>query len=123
MSCGQQKDAKFQQYLSNGERLYKTNCQNCHQSDGSGLGKLIPPLNNDFASKNTQLVSCSIKYGLEGPIDINGRVYQGKMPASPHLSSLEIAEIITYITNNWGQKNEMVSVEQVEQMLKQCENY
>lgn len=111
---------KFDQYMFQGEQLYLTHCLNCHQKDGSGLGKLIPPLSTDFVAKQRELSICGIKHGLEGPITINGITYQGVMPSNPRLTPLEIAEIMTYISNSWGNDFGMVNSLEVGKILKEC---
>ncbi|WP_422359265.1 c-type cytochrome [Reichenbachiella sp.] len=111
---------KFDQYMFQGEQLYMAHCLNCHQKDGSGLGKLIPPLSTDFVSKQKELSICGIKHGLEGPITINGITYQGVMPSNPRLTPLEIAEIMTYISNSWGNDFGMINTAEVSNALKNC---
>lgn len=111
---------KYDQYLFQGEQLYQAHCLNCHQKDGTGLGKLIPPLKTDFITKEMDLVICSIKHGLNGPIKVNGIVYDGEMPSNPRLTPLEIAEIMTYITNTWGNDHGMVNISEVEKALDNC---
>lgn len=111
---------KFDQYMYQGQQLYSTHCLNCHQKDGSGLGKLIPPLNTSFVSANKGLVICGIKNGIEGPISVNGVVYNHLMPGNSRLTPLEIAEIMTYISNTWGNEYGMVTIQQVKDELKTC---
>lgn len=94
------------QYYSNGRKLYKTICANCHMENGQGLGRLIPPLaNSDYLLKNRSDLPRTIKYGINGPMIVNNIEFNQPMPANPDLTDLEIAEILTYIGNTWG--NEM----------------
>tara|TARA_A100000171_G_C2129695_1_gene145882 strand:- start:885 stop:1343 length:459 start_codon:yes stop_codon:yes gene_type:complete len=96
-------DHKETQYYSNGRRLYKSICQNCHMENGEGLGRLIPPLaKSDFLTKNKADLPRILKYGLHGPITVNGIEYNQPMPANPKLTDIEVAEILTYIGNTWG---------------------
>lgn len=121
-SCASKEELKFRQYMNQGKRLYNTNCANCHQPDGSGLGQLFPPLTNDFSKKNKALIICGIRYGIEGPLEINGTTYNGQMPPNVHLSHLEIAEIITYINNSWGNNDLLTSTDQVKKALNFCDH-
>lgn len=105
-----------------GEQLYMAHCLNCHQKDGSGLGKLIPPLKSDFVSKQKELAICGIKHGMQGPIEVNGITYDGIMPNNPRLTPLEIAEIMTYVSNSWGNKYGMVNTSDVKSALDSCKN-
>ncbi|MFY0625708.1 MAG: cytochrome c [Reichenbachiella sp.] len=118
-----EENAKYRQYLYQGEQLYSVHCQNCHQKDGSGLGQIIPPLNNNIAKDNMGKTICAIKYGRNEDTPINGIQYLGKMPANTRLTTLEIAEISTYITNAWDEKNRRVTIKQVDSLLLNCGNY
>lgn len=113
---------KFDQYMFQGKQLYMAHCLNCHQKDGSGLGKLIPPLKSDFVSKQKELAICGIKHGMQGPIEVNGITYDGIMPNNPRLTPLEIAEIMTYVSNSWGNKYGMVNTSDVKSALDSCKN-
>ena len=94
---------KFQKYLIQGRDLYQLNCASCHQQDGKGLKKLIPPLaNSDYLKANQAESIKLIRNGATKSITVNGIAYTPTMPAHSHLSNLEIAEIITYINNSWG---------------------
>ncbi len=110
---------KYQKYLIQGRDLYKTNCASCHQTDGNGLKKLIPPLANSDYLKANQVESIKlIRNGATKPITVNGIAYTPTMPAHPHLTNLEIAEIITYINNSWGNEFGFVDGKLVGEYLK-----
>ena len=113
---------RFEQYAVQGRLLYKQHCANCHQDDGSGLGKLIPPLaKSDYLRQNPQKAVCIIRYGMEGHVVVNGIDYNQPMPANRQLKDIEIAEIATYILNAWGNREGFVSVQQAQEWLKDCE--
>ncbi len=117
------KDPKFQQYFVEGEQLYLKNCANCHQKDGTGLGRVYPPLlNSDFMDDHFDEVACLIKKGRRGALIVNGEVYVQAMPGVPSLTELEIAEITTYIYNSWGHEKGLIEVRQVNQSLQPCLN-
>jgi mono/diheme cytochrome c family protein len=112
---------KYQQYYAQGEELYKSYCANCHQSDGSGLGRVYPPLNkSDFMEENFEEVVCLIKYGKHGEVWVNGVMYNQPMKSNPSLTELEVAEIATYIYNTWNQQKGIVEVGLVSSILKAC---
>lgn len=114
---------KLDQYLVEGQKLYLQYCSNCHQVEGQGLAKLFPPLkDSDFLKENFELSVCSMKYGLQGEIEVNGIVYNQNMPGLANLTPLEIAEITTYIMNSWGNDAGLIEVDSVEQILKRCKN-
>ncbi len=123
VNCSQ-KDSKFQQYFVEGEQLYIKHCSNCHQKDGKGLGLVYPPLvSADFMDKNFDEVICMMKKGRKGEMTVNGNMFNQPMPGVPSLTELEIAEIATYIYNNWGHEKGLVEVKTVSQSLQPCLSY
>lgn len=112
---------KYQQYYVQGEELYKNYCANCHQSDGSGLGRVYPPLNkSDFMEQNFEEVVCLIKFGRSGELWVNGTMYNQPMKGNPSLTDLEVAEVATYIYNTWSIQKGIVEVGDVTQILAAC---
>ncbi len=120
---GSHKDnVKLEQYMVEGQRLYMQHCSNCHQANGEGLAQLFPPLaGSDYLKENFERSLCSMKYGLDGEITVNGVTYNQKMPGVPNLTPLEIAEISTYIYNSWGNDRGLIDVKKAEEVLKNCE--
>lgn len=114
------KDTKVLQYAIEGKNLYELYCGNCHQKDGTGLGKLIPPLNpSDYMTEDIGRTARIIKYGLQGEITVNGQIYNQPMPGNPNLTNLEIARILTYIYNIWGNQEGVIDANSVGKFLEQ----
>jgi len=114
---------KFQQYYVQGEVLYKKHCSNCHQPNGKGLGRLYPPVDqSDFMDNNFDDVICTIKYGKQGLLVVNGVDYNMAMSGNAGLTELEVAEIATYLYNTWSHKKGLVDVKVVTQILSKCNN-
>lgn len=77
---------------------------------------VFPPLaNSDYLVKNKERSIHAIKFGQEGEITVNGTVYNNVMPAQG-LSDQEVADVMNYIQNSWGNKGKYVSVKDVEQV-------
>ncbi|BDD10137.1 hypothetical protein FUAX_25690 [Fulvitalea axinellae] len=112
---------KLRHYMVNGQKGYKNYCANCHQDDGAGVGKLIPPLRqSDFLRTKLPEVICGIKNGMTDPIVVNGVKYDEPMPPNRRLTDLQIAEITTFIYNTWGGGNRIVTIEEVRSALANC---
>jgi cytochrome c551 len=113
------RDTKVLQYAIEGKILYENYCANCHQKDGTGLGKLIPPLfESDYMLEDIGRTARIIKYGQNGEIIVNGQTYNQAMPANPRLTNLEIAQIMTYLYNIWGSKQGVIDANAVGEYLK-----
>lgn len=122
-SCGRNASPKFRQYHIQGEQLYVKHCSNCHQADGSGLGRLYPPLNkSDFMENHFDAVICLIRHGKSGEMIVNGMQYNQPMPGVATLSDLEIAEIATYIYNSWRHDRGLIEVGEVSKILAECDS-
>lgn len=118
-SCQSAEQIKLEQYYIGGKVIYEQNCANCHQKDGKGLQNLYPPLaGSDYLQKKAQVIRV-IKNGLTGAINVNGKIYNQPMPANSQLQNLDIAEVVTYIYNEWAGEKEITTVEEVEKALKQ----
>jgi mono/diheme cytochrome c family protein len=112
-------DPEVMKYAVNGKTLYENYCGNCHQADGKGLGKLIPPLREaDYFQASVHRTVWIIRHGQEGEITVNGGKYNQKMPGNPALKPLEIAQITTYLYNIWGMKEGVITASTVEDYLK-----
>jgi mono/diheme cytochrome c family protein len=120
VSCQSDKQLEFDHYFSNGRSLYQDHCQNCHGQHGEGLKDLIPPLTDSiFLKNNTAALPCSIKFGLKGKVTIANRQFDGQMPPND-LASIEIAEVLTYVTNSFGSKAGIMASTQVDRDLAGC---
>ena len=120
-SCQSESELNYARYFVNGKGIYEKHCLNCHAANGEGLGMLIPPLTDTlFLKRNKSELSCIIKYGQSGKISINGKIYEGKMPGENHLANIEIAAVITYITNSFGNKQGLYDANDVSKDLQEC---
>lgn len=115
------RDAKFRQYYNQGRVLYEKNCSNCHQSNGSGLGLVYPPLDTStYMREHFAETLCLLRHGVSGELVVNGKTFNQPMPGVSTLSDLEVAEIATYIYNTWSHKHGIVEVKEASQILANC---
>ncbi|MFS8617275.1 MAG: cytochrome c [Solitalea sp.] len=120
-SCQNEQELLKKKYIAEGMVLYRSQCQNCHQIDGTGFEKLIPPLTDTlYLRQNRDRLACIIRYGMDEPIVIHGQLYDQPMIGNQRLTAMEIAEILTYITNAFGNKQEMFTIEEVQRALDRC---
>jgi len=118
-SLAQISDPKVLQFAIPGKELYENSCANCHQKDGRGLGKLMPPLRDaDYFKADIHRAVWIMKHGKSGEIVVNGQVYNQAMPANPNLSPLDLAQIATYLYNSWGMNEGVIDAPRVEQYLR-----
>jgi mono/diheme cytochrome c family protein len=102
-SCQNDADITFGRYYSIGSVIYQGKCQNCHGKDGQGLSALMPPLTDSaYLRANKNQLACFVKYGMQNKVIIvNKKAFEGDMPAQD-LAPIEIAEVLTYVTNSFG---------------------
>ena len=93
-----------------GQMLYVDFCVRCHLPDGTGETGLIPPLANADFLQDIQATVQSIKYGIHGPITVNGVIYNNTM-APMGLENDEIADFTNYILNSWGNTADVIVTE------------
>ncbi len=120
-SCQSAEEIEEAKYMSNGKDLYKIYCQNCHGETGEGLGELAPPLTDTvFLKKNKSQLACFIKNGSNKQMMINGKVYEGKMPSFEKLADIDVAQLVVYVTNSFGNHQGMYKYQKVAGDLREC---
>ncbi|QCR21440.1 cytochrome c [Pontibacter sp. SGAir0037] len=91
--------------IKRGEEVYSANCQSCHMPEGEGIPGAFPPLaKSDFLMKDQKRAVHIVLHGLSGDIQVNGETYSMEMPPQAHLSDQEVADVLNYVQNNWGNK-------------------
>ena len=99
--------------LLKGKSIYTQNCLSCHQADGGGVDGLNPPLSKTtwVLGDKTRLTKVLLN-GLQG-VDIDGEPYNNVMPAQESLTDQQIADVLTYVRNSFGNKASAVSAAEV----------
>ena len=89
--------------MAAGKNLYATHCGACHQPAGQGLAGAFPPLaKSDYLMEDRTRAIETIVQGRSGEIEVNGVTYNALMPGMGHIGDADIAAILTYVTNSWG---------------------
>ena len=109
----------LEQSITDGEEIYLDFCIQCHLDNGEGVSGVFPPLaKSDYLINNIEMSIRGLKYGLSGPIVVNGEQYNGIMQ-NQGLDDVEIADVMNYILNNWGNEfNKVITAEQVYKIEK-----
>ncbi|HVV55494.1 MAG TPA: cytochrome c [Mucilaginibacter sp.] len=120
-SCENDQSIEFKRYYSSGALVYQTRCQNCHDANGGGLAALIPPLTDTaYLKNNRSRLACYVKFGLKGKLSINGREFDDEMQAND-LTPQQLAQVLTYIGNTFGNKLGTVNEQEVAADLQHCQ--
>ena len=102
-----------------GEEIYQDFCLQCHLTTGEGVSGVFPPLkNSDYLMNNIEKSIAGIKFGLKGQIIVNDEIYDGVM-AKQGLDHEEIADVMNYILNQWGNSyDKQITPQQVSEVQK-----
>jgi mono/diheme cytochrome c family protein len=112
-----QEPSTLKESIELGSLIYNDMCISCHLPNGKGIPKVFPPLADSDYLRENQIESIkAIKNGLSGKIVVNGITYVGSM-SSLGLSDKEVADVINYINNSWGNKiDNFVTPEKVSEL-------
>lgn len=108
----QQPDLKAS--VQRGKKVYETYCLACHQQNGAGIPRMNPPLTKTklVLGDKTKLINIILN-GMDEEVEINGILYLNPMPSQPHLKDQEIADVLTYVRNSFGNKASIVTTAEV----------
>ena len=113
-------DAK--RFLAGHEIYYKEGyCTTCHQPDGKGLPNAgFPPIADTAWAQGSdeRLIKITL-HGLIGPIEVKGQKYPGQVPMTPFgglLNDEDVASVLTYVRNNFGNNAPAVSPDTVQKV-------
>lgn len=104
--------------IQRGYEVYADFCIQCHLGNGKG-SETVPPLAaSDWLLNKRKESIHAVKYGQSGPITVNGKIYNGMM--SPMgLTDEEVADVMNYIMNSWGNKQtKMITISEVQAVKK-----
>ena len=100
--------------INNGKAVYATTCLPCHMADGGGVPRMNPPLiKTPFVlGDKTRLIGIVLN-GFSEDIEINGERYSNIMPPQVQLTDVQVADVLTYVRNSFGNKASAVTVAEV----------
>jgi nitrite reductase (NO-forming) len=96
-----------------GHRLFASICAACHQPTGLGRANTFPPLaGSDFLNANKSRAINTVVFGRQVEVVVNGLKYNNNMPSFP-LTDQDIANVLTYVYNSFGNSGLEVTPEEV----------
>ena len=99
--------------IAAGELVYTQFCVSCHLPDGGGVENLNPPLiKTAFINGDRARLITTILNGMS-QVEINGERYNNVMPAFNYLTDKQVADVLTYVRNSFGNKKPAITVADV----------
>jgi mono/diheme cytochrome c family protein len=96
--------------MDRGKKVYETYCLACHQADGSGVPRLNPPVIKTkwVLGDKKELITIILK-GMDERIEVDGDEYNNVMASHAFLKDEEVADVLTYVRNSFGNKGTAVT--------------
>lgn len=95
-------------------------CGGCHQGNGGGLPGQFPPLaKSEYVLGGTERLIRIVQHGLTGPVTVNGQGFNtpgGMQPFGAAMSSQDLANVLTFVRNSWGNEASMITKEMVQKV-------
>ena len=105
--------------VKRGQAVYSRTCIACHQPTGMGLPPVFPPLaGSEWVSKDASIAVRNIINGMQGPVTVKGMTYNSMMPPVAGLSDKDIADVVNYVNNTWGNAGPSVTEAEVAAIKK-----
>lgn len=127
-ACGRQADqlgtqitpVQNQDRIQAGRFLYEVSCASCHQPDGEGMPGVGPPLiNSEWVQGSEQQLIAIVLQGVRGPIRVQDQEYNLEMPAMGFFEDDQLAAILTYIRNAWGNQGSEIPADKISSFRKE----
>jgi nitrite reductase (NO-forming) len=107
--------------MQKGKQVYLQTCFVCHQPNGQGVADQIPPLaRSDFLMNvaNRERIIRGVLMGQSDEMVVNGKTYKNPMIPLGHLTDEQVANVLTYVRNTWGNSGDATAVEEVSKFRK-----
>ncbi len=116
------------QFVSGHEVYFRdAHCATCHQADGKGLDPAFPPLEDSiFVHGDPERLIKLTLHGLMGPFELHGKKFNGQVPMTPFggmLTDGEVADVLTYVRNHYGNKASAITPEQVKKVREETKDH
>ena len=111
-------DKSVADLITRGKKVYNI-CKTCHQVNGLGSPPTYPSLvDSPFVLDDKNRLIKIMLHGLSGPITVDGRFYDERMPPAPLQNDYDIAAVMTYVRQAWGNNAEAITPGEVNSLRK-----
>ena len=105
---------KLTDTFKRGKKVYAKVCLSCHQMDGGGVPKLNPPLiKTSYVSEDKSKLIYIVLNGMTDRIPIDNEYYSNNMASHKDLTDQEIADVLTFVRNSFGNNSSVVTIAEV----------
>ena len=108
---------RLERKISSGEKVFAVRCASCHQANGLGIAGQYPPLDgSNWVTSDPGIITNIILKGLKGEIVVKGETYGTSAAvnmAAVAISDREIANVVTYVRQAWGNNAEEIFEDEV----------
>jgi len=107
----------LQDQVAAGQALFAGTCSVCHQANGTGLPGVFPPLaQSDYLKVDPKRAIAAVLHGLSGKLTVNGKDYDSVMTPMNQPNDDEVANILTYVLNSFGNGGGRILTEEVKKV-------
>jgi mono/diheme cytochrome c family protein len=109
-----------------GKKVFSANCATCHQANGLGVSGQYPPLaGSEYVLGGTKRLGMIVLKGLQGPLTVKGAQFGTAVmqPWDKTLTDAKIADVLTYIRQEWGNKASPVNAAQISALRKELASH
>jgi mono/diheme cytochrome c family protein len=115
--CAVQK-SPYRVSMDSGKIVYSTQCLSCHQANGMGIAGVNPPLNGKPVTGDKAKLIGIITNGRSPNQATNDRLNKNTMHSNTEMEDQEIAYVLTFIRNSFGNKASSVKVSEIKSARK-----
>ncbi len=100
--------------MNRGKKVYDKVCLSCHMADGGGVPKMNPPLiQTSYVLGDKKKIIYIVLHGMNDRIPIEDEYFSNNMASHADLTDQQIADVLTYVRNSFGNKADAVSISEV----------
>lgn len=122
------KDKDFRRVYEVGQTVFYSegSCATCHRDHGEGITRIYPPLaGSEWVNGEPDRLIKLTLHGIWGKIQVRGQVFEPTQGVPPmtalgHMfTDAEIASVLTYVRNSWGNDASEITVDQVKKIREE----